>query len=69
MITGEQRIAIEVDGTAHHATAAGRRSDDDCWRDLILNEAGWRVLRFWAHEIKERCPACVATVVNAINAG
>lgn len=68
VVAGGRRVAIEVDGLAHHATGAGVRSDDDCWRDLMLTEQGWRVLRFWAYEVHERCPDCVARVLQALEA-
>jgi len=66
VLADDRRLAIEVDGVAHHATAAGERADDDCWRDLILTERGWRVLRFWHHEIRDRCPDCVARVLEVL---
>ncbi|TVR44129.1 MAG: DUF559 domain-containing protein [Planctomycetota bacterium] len=66
VIGQHQCLAIEIDGRAHHATGRGRRSDDDHWRDLTLTHHGWRVIRFWAHEIQENCAACLAQVVQAL---
>jgi very-short-patch-repair endonuclease len=46
-------IDIEVDGAAWHLTSAGRRKDDDYWRDLMLESLGWTVLRFWVKDIRD----------------
>ncbi len=44
----EHRLIVEVDGSGH-GFEAGRRRDDARTRDL--KERGWRVLRFWNHEV------------------
>ncbi|ROR29617.1 endonuclease domain-containing protein [Inmirania thermothiophila] len=41
------RLVIEADGGQH---AAGRRRHDEA-RDRWLRAHGWRVLRFWNHEV------------------
>lgn len=42
----ESRLVIEVDG-GHHA----ERHEQDNFRTVTLEAAGFRVLRFWNHEI------------------
>jgi len=61
-ISDEALLAVSRRGQYHRRL----RADDDCWRDLILTERGWRVLRFWHHEIRERCPECVARVLAVL---
>ena len=44
----EQRLVVELDGHATHATRAGFERDRE--RDRLLNTAGWRVIRVtWRH--------------------
>jgi very-short-patch-repair endonuclease len=47
-VSFEKRIVIELDG-GHHANE--RQKDER--RDRILKKNGFRVLRFWSHEIFE----------------
>jgi very-short-patch-repair endonuclease len=42
----QSRLIIELDGGQH----AEQRSADE-WRSRILNERGYRVLRFWNDEV------------------
>lgn len=59
-------IDIEVDGAAWHLTAAGRRKDDDYWRDLMLESLGWTVLRFWVKEIRDNPSGVVKRIQDHI---
>ncbi|HEY3716581.1 MAG TPA: DUF559 domain-containing protein [Jatrophihabitantaceae bacterium] len=58
-----QRLAIEVDGWAHHRTK--ERRDADIERDNLLTLAGWRVLRFSWEDVVER-PAYVLGVIRSV---
>ena len=45
----EKKIDIEIDGQAWHLDCRGCRKADDIHRDIQLEAAGWRVVRFWHH--------------------
>ena len=44
----ERKVVVELDGS-QHASEDGRA--DDAARDARLAEAGFRVLRFWNHQV------------------
>lgn len=61
----EERLAIEVDGFAHHGKyVADFRRDRQRQNELVI--AGWRVLRFSAGEIRKEVEACLATISRAL---
>ncbi len=61
------KIDIEVDGVQFHWDAsAGRRKADDLWRDVTVQAAGWRVVRFWVFELRENMSACVEKVTRLL---
>jgi len=55
----EKKVIVELDGSQHAAPAHRRR---DTQRDAILERLGFRVLRFWNHEIYDSLDA----VLNGI---
>lgn len=55
-----QRLAIEVDGWAHHA--GRRRWEADRARDNALADLGWTVLRFTSSDVTRRGAAAVGLV-------
>lgn len=55
----KQRVVIELDGS-QHATPEGRAADAE--RDANLAEAGFRMLRFWNHEIFEELPVVLERI-------
>ncbi len=61
IICNEIRIDVEADGVATHLNS--RR---DAERDSRLTELGWRVIRFWNHQIRDDLDCCVETVLKAI---
>ena len=61
---GEIRIDVEADGVATHLN-----SRMDAERDSRLTELGWRVIRFWNHQIRDDLDYCVETVLKAIQKG
>lgn len=60
------KIDIEVDGQAYHLDRNGCRKSDDIHRDLLMEINGWKVLRFWHHEVMMDIGACVQKVQDAI---
>ncbi len=63
----EEKIDIEIDGQAYHLNKYGERKADDIFRDLSVESAGWRVLRFWAYEIDKSLEACVRRVLTLVD--
>lgn len=58
------RIAIEVDGRAHHTSRRSFERDRDRQNALVLD--GWLVLRFTWEQITERPDEVVAAVMAAV---
>lgn len=56
------RLDIEVDGQAWHLDRNGCRKADDIHRDILLETLGWRVIRFWHHEIASDVAECVTRI-------
>ena len=57
----EAGLVIEVDGGQHDE----QRAYDEA-RTRFLNRHGFRVLRFWNHEVLEETDACLEAIVNAL---
>ena len=57
----ERKLVIELDGGQH----GERRSYDDA-RTRWLNAQGFRVMRFWNHEVLEETDAIVEMIANAL---
>ncbi len=55
-------LDIEVDGAAFHTDADGNRLATDLWRDHQLRGLGWKVLRFWVHELRDDMGGCLERV-------
>lgn len=60
----ERRIAVFCDGDYWHTRPETR--EKDLTQEMILSANGWRVLRFWEHEIKANPAACADKVVQAL---
>jgi very-short-patch-repair endonuclease len=61
----EARLAVECDGWEHH----GRYKGDfqrDRERDRLMLLSGWRVLRFYASEIKKSPVSVIETVTSVL---
>lgn len=56
------KLDVEVDGRAFHTGAGGERKSSDLWRDFELRGLGWRVRRFWVHELRADMEKCVDLV-------
>jgi very-short-patch-repair endonuclease len=59
------RLIVEVDGGQHAMDQNIRR---DNARDEFLKDAGYRVLRFWNHEIDRELDAVLETIVQVLAA-
>ena len=59
----EAKLAIELDGAQHGEDA---QQTHDHVRTRILEESGWRVLRFWNNEITENIEGVVESIALAL---
>ena len=62
----QYKIDIEVDGMAYHFDKNGCRKADDVHRDVQIDMAGWRVVRFLHCEVVNNVAACVDRVKKMI---
>ena len=62
----QYKIDIEVDGMAYHLDQNGCRKPDDVHRDVQIDMAGWRVIRFWHCEVVNNVVGCVDRVREMI---
>lgn len=58
------KLDVEVDGATYHQAPDGSRKIEDYWRDIQLQGAGWTVLRFWVHELKDDLVTCVDKILE-----
>ncbi len=58
----DRRIAVEIDGETYHRAPGGGRKLDDIYRDLVLEGAGWQVIRFWVYQLRENLDECIKRV-------
>lgn len=56
----EMRLVVEVDGGQH------ANSDQDSIRDQRLNEAGFRVLRFWNNQVLQEIDSVTEVIRRAL---
>jgi very-short-patch-repair endonuclease len=56
------KLDIEVDGRRWHTDTGGNRKVSDRLRDAELRARGWRVLRFWVHELANDMGACLDNI-------
>jgi very-short-patch-repair endonuclease len=57
-----RKLDVEVDGRTWHADPDGNRKLADRLRDRELIGRGWKVRRFWVHELAEDMEKCVDLV-------
>ena len=57
------RLVVEVDGGQHAGSSGDRR------RDAFLRAAGFRVLRFWNHEVLAQPEAVCAVILARLAPG
>ena len=58
-----RRLAVEVDGGQH---AEDRQSEHDFVRDRVLARHGFRVLRFWAGEVRSDLTSVMDRIIRAL---
>jgi len=58
------KIDIEVDGDRYHRNPDGSRKRDDVWRDIQLQGAGWKVMRFWVYQLREDLDNCLDKILK-----
>ena len=59
----ERRLVVEVDGSGH---AESDRIAADAARTKFLEARGYRVLRFWNHEVLRDIDAVMLAIHNAL---
>lgn len=64
IISGNEKLDIEVDGEAYHKTWDGELCYRDQLRNQRLFELGWDVRRFWVPDIRDNLDACIAEIVK-----
>lgn len=64
LLRADKKLAIEVDGETWHRDGEGRRLVDDLHRDRVLRDAGWKVVRFWVHQLRDDMDGCVEAIRN-----
>ena len=57
----EAKLVIEIDGGQH-----ADQQEQDQQRDAFLARCGYRILRFWNHEVVENCEAVVERIAAAV---
>jgi very-short-patch-repair endonuclease len=58
----ERQLIIEVDGGQHTATIA-----EDSARDTWLSSQGFKVLRFWDHEVLTNIQGVLESILEALS--
>jgi very-short-patch-repair endonuclease/uncharacterized membrane protein len=56
------KLNVEVDGLRWHVDASGNRKTADRLRDKEMHARGWKVLRFWVHQLAEDMEACLDSI-------
>jgi very-short-patch-repair endonuclease len=59
------RLVIELDGGQHGFEGYARR---DRSRDATLHRSGYRVMRFWNHEVDHELEGVIEMIVRAVRA-
>jgi very-short-patch-repair endonuclease len=63
-----RKINVEVDGRRWHTDASGNRKVSDILRDREMRQRGWKVLRFWVHELAKDMEGCVDRIERELAA-
>ncbi len=59
---GEIKLNLELDGQQWHRDADSIRRTGDILRDHQMKRRGWRVRRFWLHELEQDMEGCLDRV-------
>jgi very-short-patch-repair endonuclease len=63
------KLDLEVDGRAWHTGAGGARKTADRLRDRELTARGWKVRRFWVHELDHDMEECLDIIERDLGLG
>jgi very-short-patch-repair endonuclease len=55
-------LDVEVDGRRWHTDASGNRKTADVLRDREMTARGWKVLRFWVHQLAHDMEKCLDSI-------
>jgi len=55
-------LDVEVDGRRWHTDASGNRKTADVLRDREMTARGWKVLRFWVHQLAHDMETCLDSI-------
>jgi very-short-patch-repair endonuclease len=64
-----RRLDVEVDGRRWHANPDGNRKQSDHLRDRALTALGWKVRRFWVHELSDNMETCLDIIERDLAGG
>ncbi len=62
LLSGDRRLAIEIDGDRYHHNWDGELCRWDQIRNQRLMELGWDVMRFWVYQVRDDLENCVRRV-------
>ena len=63
------RLDVEVDGRRWHADPDGNRKQSDHLRDRALITLGWKIRRFWVHELADSMETCLDLIEQDLGRG
>jgi very-short-patch-repair endonuclease len=66
LFAGDVKLDLEVDGRRWHTGADGNRKTADRLRDREMISLGWKVRRFWVHELQSEMERCLDTIERDI---
>jgi very-short-patch-repair endonuclease len=64
LLCADARIAVEIDGEQHLADAAAYRRDRR--KDVLLQENGYKILRFLAEDVSKRLDEVLDSILRAV---
>ncbi len=63
------KLDLEIDGVRWHTDQDGNRKIADTLRDRELIARGWRIRRFWVHELAADLEKCIDLVERDLGRG
>ena len=61
LVCMERRLVVELDGSQHLESTPDKR------RDAYLSACGFRILRFWNHEVLNETPRVLEAILQALS--
>nr|WP_249150797.1 AAA domain-containing protein [Bradyrhizobium sp. JYMT SZCCT0180] len=62
LFAGKIKLDVEVDGVRWHTDVTGNRKTADRLRDREIVGRGWKVLRFWVHQLADDMETCLDSI-------